>query len=184
MKIYYIEDPNGKYTSADGSRRFTKLESKDAYEFLMSPQGRDRRFMKLVNAEGEEDEINIEVHTDKMKAFRTYERREQYIADNSKANPYTVTSMSCAECEDEEYPGESLADEDVNVEEEVFHQIDLEMLRRALDSLAEDEYALICALYLQDKPLTESEYAAQLKITQQAVHKRKRTILNELKKYF
>ena len=184
MKIYYIEDKNGKFASADGSRRFTKLEGKAAYDFLKSPMGQGRRFMKLVSIDGDEDEINIEVYGSEMKAVRTYERREQYVADNARENPYTIISLSYAECDDDEYPEESLADADVNVEDEVFRQIELETLRRALNSLTEDEYALICALYLQNQPMTESAYATHIKMTQQAVHKRKNAILKKLRYYF
>jgi DNA-directed RNA polymerase specialized sigma24 family protein len=184
MKIYYIEDRNGKYASADGSRRFTRLEGTVAYDFLKSPQGKNRRFMKLVNTEGEEDEINIEVRSDVMKSFRTYERHEQYVADKARENLYTVISLSYAECDDEEYPEESLADEGINVEQEVFHQIDLEILRRALDSLIEEEYALICALYLQDKPMTEREYSVTSGIPQKTINDRKIRILKKLKSFF
>ena len=184
MKIYYLEDQNGKYASADGSRRFTRLEGKAAYDFLKSPQGKNRRFMKLVNTEGEEDEINIEVHAEDMKAFRTYERREQYISDNARENPYTIISLSYAECGDDEYPEESLADEDVNVEEEVLHQIEIEILRRALDSLTEEDYALVCALYLQDKPMTEREYANFIGVPRTTLEHRKKLVLRKLKSFF
>ena len=184
MKIYYIEDQNGKYASVDRMRRFTRLEGKAAYDFLKSPMGQGRRFMKLVNSEGEEDEINIEVHADDMKVFRTYERREQYVADNERENPYTIISLSYAECDDEEYPEESLADEDVNVEEEVFHQIDLETLRRALDTLTEDEYALICALYLQDKPMTLQQYASRIGVHFTTVDYRRKCIFKKIKSFF
>ena len=184
MKIYYIEDQNGKYASADGSRRFTRLEGKAAYDFLKSPQGKNRRFMKLVNTEGEEDEINIEVHAEDMKAYRTYERREQYISDNVRENPYTIISLSYAECGDDEYPEESLADEDVNVEEEVLHQIEIEILRRALDSLTEEDYALVCALYLQDKPMTLRAYAKTLGVPFTTIDSRRKAILSKLKNFF
>ena len=184
MKIFYIEDQNGKYASEDGSRRFTRLEGTAAYEFLRSPMGQGRRFMKLANIDSDEDEINIEVNSNVMKSFRMYERREQYISDNAREKPYTIISLSYAECDDEEYPEESLPDEDVNIEEEVLRQIDLEILHRALDALLEDEYALIYALFLREKPMTESEYATQRGTTQQTISKRKKTILKKLRNYF
>lgn len=184
MKIYYIEDQNGKYASADGSRRFAKLEGKVAYDFLKSPMGQGRRFMKLVNTEGVDDEINIEVHADDVKVFRTYQRREQYISDNARENPYTIISISYAECDDEEYPEESLADEFVNIEEEVLRQVDLETLRMALDSLSEDDYALIWALYLQEHPMTTRDYAKKTGVQQTTVMRAKKRILNILKNFF
>ena len=184
MKIYYIEDPNGTYASENGSRRFTRLEGKEAYDFLKSSMGQGRRFMKLVNIDSDDDEINIEVHSKNMKSIRKHERREQYVADIANTWSYEVLSLDYEETTDGEMLSEIVADEDVNVEKEVFQKIDLETLRKALDALSEDEYALICALFLQDKPMAECEYAAHVGITQQAVNKRKRATLNKLKKYF
>lgn len=184
MKTYYVEDKNGKFASADGSRRYTRLEGKAAYDFLKSPMGQDRRFMKLVSVEGDEDEINIEVRGSEMKAVRTYERREQYVADNARENPYTIISLSYAECDDDEYPEESLADMDVNVEDEVFRQIELETLRRALNSLTEDEYALIYALYLQDQPMTLQQYASLIGVHFTTVDYRRKCIFKRIKTFF
>lgn len=184
MKIYYIEDKNGKYASADGSRRFTRLEGKAAYDFLKSPMGQGRRFMKLVNIDSDEDEINVEVHSNEMKSFRRYERREQYVADVADKWGYEVLSLDYEETADGEMLSEVVADEDVNVEKEAFMQIDLETLRKALDTLTEDEYALICALYLQDKPMTEREYSMASGIPQKTINDRKLRILKKLKSFF
>ena len=79
---------------------------------------------------------------------------------------------------------EVIPNDDDSIENDVLRQFDLETLRRALDTLTEDEYALICALFLQDEPMTESEYAVQRGTTQQAINKRKKTILKKLRNYF
>lgn len=184
MKIYYIEDQNGKYASADGSRRFTRLEGKAAYDFLKSPIGQGRRFMKLVNIDSDEDEINVEVHSKEMKSFRRYERREQYVADVANTWGYEVLSLDYEETADGEMLSEVVADEDANVEKDAFMQIDLETLRKALDTLTEDEYALICALYLQDKPMTEREYSMASGIPRKTINDRKIRILKKLKSFF
>lgn len=184
MKIYYIEDQNGKYASADGSRRFTRLEGKAAYDFLKSPMGQGRRFMKLMNIDGDEDEISIEVHSNEMKSFRRYERREQYVADVASTWGYEILSLDYEETADGEMLSEVVADEDVNVEKEAFMQIDLETLRKALDSLTEDEYALICALFLRDKPMTEREYAKSIGVPRTTLEHRKKLVLQKLKKFF
>jgi DNA-directed RNA polymerase sigma subunit (sigma70/sigma32) len=184
MKIFYIEDQNGKYASEDGSRRFTRLEGTAAYEFLRSPMGQGRRFMKLANIDSDEDEINIEVNSNVMKSFRMYERREQYVTDVANTWGYEVLSLYYEETADGEMLSEVVADEDVNVEKEAFMQIDLETLRKALDTLTEDEYALICALYLQDKPMTERAYSMASGIPQKTINDRKLRILKKLKSFF
>jgi DNA-directed RNA polymerase sigma subunit (sigma70/sigma32) len=184
MKVYYIEDENGKYASEDGSRRFTKLEGKVAYEFLKSPTGQGRRFMKLVNTDGGEDEINIEVHHNEIKTFRKYERHDQYVSDVASIWGREVLSLDYKETSDGEMLSEVIEDESVNVEKEAFLQINLKKLRKALDTLTEDEYALICALYLQDKPMTEREYSLASGIPQKTINDRKARILKKLKSFF
>lgn len=183
IKIYYIEDKNGKYVSEDGTRRFTKLEGREAYTFLKTPKGKKKRFMRISSIEDNE-EINIEVPSKEIKDFRKYERRNQYTVDNEKECPFTFVSLCFAECGEDEVPEEELADDGVNVEEEVLHQIELKRLQKALESLTRDEYALIYALYLQNKPMTEKEYSIKIRTTQQSVNKRKKTIFKKLRKYF
>ena len=71
-----------------------------------------------------------------------------------------------------------------SIEDDVLRQLDLETLRRALDTLTEDEYALICALYLQDKPMTEREFSRKTGIPQKPLNARKARILKKLKSFF
>ena len=66
----------------------------------------------------------------------------------------------------------------------MLRQFDLETLRRALDTLTEDEYALICALYLQDKPMTERDYAKAIGVPRTTLEYRKMLVLQKLKKFF
>ena len=47
MSIFFIEDKNGNYFSADGKRRFIRLKGKAAYDYLKSPNGRGKRFYRL-----------------------------------------------------------------------------------------------------------------------------------------
>ena len=186
-KIYYFEDKNGEYTSADGSRRFTKLEGNAAYEYLRSPMGKGRRFMKLVDRDSDDDfkcVIHIEVPRNGIKAFRKYERHEQYIADVVKACDYEVLSLDYAETDDGETLIETVADESVDVEKEAFHQINLAILRKALNLLTEDEYALINALYLQENTMTLQAYAKSLGVSYTTIDSRKKRILRKLKNYF
>lgn len=74
---------------------------------------------------------------------------------------------------------EQFADRRESVEDMVFRKITIEELYRALDQLCESEYALIAALYFDGK--TEREYAAELGVYRNAVHKRKMRILEKLK---
>ena len=119
-----------------------------------------------------------------MKSFRRYERREQYVADVANTWGYEVLSLDYEETADGEMLSEVVADEDVNVEKEAFLQIDLETLRKALDTLTEEEYALICALYLQDKPMTLQQYALQIGVHFTTVDYRRKCIFKKIKSFF
>ena len=79
---------------------------------------------------------------------------------------------------------DTVADEDVDLEAEAMHHLDLEILKKALQALTKEEYRIIRCLYLSKSPMSEKEIAKHLGMTQQAVSKRKRAIFEKLKKYF
>ena len=74
-----------------------------------------------------------------------------------------------------------IADERVNVEDEVVHKLMLEKLKNALGKLSSEELLLIDLLYSQLK--SERETAMLLGISQKAVNKRKVKLLRRLKKF-
>ena len=61
---------------------------------------------------------------------------------------------------------------------------DLIRLQNAFDSLSEEEKELIWLLYLCKEPLTETQAASVLHISQQAVNKRKQKILERMKTFW
>ena len=79
---------------------------------------------------------------------------------------------------------DTIAGEDDDVETETIHRLDLETLRRALQTLTKEEYRIIYCLYLSKTPLSEKTIAKHLGMSQQAVSKRKRAISEKLKTFF
>ena len=73
-----------------------------------------------------------------------------------------------------------IADSKVNVEEEVVHKIMLDKLKSALNKLSAEELLLIDMLYAQLK--SEREIALELGVSQNAVNKRNKKLLGQLKK--
>ena len=188
MAIYYIEDKNGTNYSIDGNRAFIKLRGKEAYRFLQSPQGKRKRFMKVNDKEDGGENIYIEIRECDVKSFRTYERRNQYISDTEIQSGYSAISMSVntdiPDSDDSLSAEEIIADESVNVEESVLHNIELQTLRKALSSLSKDEIEIINTLYLSPMPLSEREYAAKIGMPRMTLHDKKVAVLNKLKKFF
>ncbi len=67
-----------------------------------------------------------------------------------------------------------------SVEDTVFRKISVEELYRAMRHLRPADHALVIALFFEGK--TEREYAEELGVYRNTVHKRKMRILTELKK--
>ena len=191
MKVYFIEDENGEYYSTDKTRRFKRLAGKEAFEFLREErkQGIQRRFFQTESEEIDGaspfDEVNIEVSKGSISIARVDERRKQYNSDCEKKSGIETISLSAPFKEHEELTIEDIVpDALTNVEDEAIHEIELEMLRRALKTLSVDELRIIHSLYLSGSKATEEALAKEMKLTQQAINKRKECILKKTKKNF
>ena len=184
-KTFYFEDTSGTILSENGQRRFKKTDGKDGYSFLHTAEGKGRRFIELVDPDDECNILKIEVPNHGMKGFRTDERHEQYVSDTIRDNGYGVLSLSYGETENSDETLESvIADDDADVQKDALHQCDLETLRKALKTLSEEEYALICVLFLAVETMTVREYADQLGVSHTAIIKRKNKIFKKIKSFF
>ena len=184
IKVFYIEDNNGQYVSADGSKRWTRLTGQALYDFLQTERGKKTYF--FVDTDDNGVAIGVEIrNTELASNLKGDKNHGDYLKRVRDESGYITVSFDYFETEDGTSNGDEVIpnDED-SIESDVLRQFDLETLRRALDTLTEDEYALICALFLQDEPMTESEYANQKGTTQQAINKRKKAILKKLRNYF
>lgn len=184
IKVFYIEDNNGQYVSADGSKRWTRLTGQALYDFLQTERGKKTYF--FVDTDDNGVAIGVEIrNTELASNLKGDKNHSDYLKQVRDESGYITVSFDYFETEDGTSTGDEVIpnDED-SIENDVLRQFDLETLRRALDTLTEDEYALICALFLQDEPMTESEYANQKGTTQQAINKRKKAILKKLRNYF
>lgn len=184
IKVFYIEDKNGQYVSADGSKRWIRLTGQALYDFLQTERGKKTYF--FVDTDDNGIAIGVEI-TDKEQqiAFETDKRRRRYVSESQKESGYITVSFDYVETEDGTSTGdEVIPNDDDSIEDDVLRQFDLETLRRALNTLTEDEYALICALFLQDNPLTTRDYAKQLGVQQTTVMRAKKRILEKLRNFF
>ena len=162
MKTYYFLDPNGQFTSEDGKTRYRALNGPKAYEFLKSEEGKNRRVVKISDEE-DPDQVFMEVAESLIPFARQGERREQYVDDNKKDAGIIELSLDAlvgeGDSEDDLALLEMVPNGDESVEEQCDRLIAVEALMDALALLNEAEQALISALYLQNQPLTEREYA-------------------------
>lgn len=184
MASYYIEDKNGTYFSEDGKRRFRKLRGREAYRFLRSPQATGMRFFKADNDAETDEELYVEIPLSKITEMRRIERREQYVDDCEEESEFSVISSSVPVGDEMETGEELIADPSVFVEEEAMHQLDLEILRYALQALDAEERELIDALYFSDDPPTVRELGEKMNLHFTTISKRKNAILKKLRTFF
>ena len=184
IKVFYIEDKNGQYVSVDGSEKWTRLTGQALYDFLQTERGKKTYF--FVDTDNNGVAIGIEIrNTELTSELKGNKNHSDYLKQVREESRYITVSFNYFETEEGTSTGdEVIPNDDDSIEDDVLHQFDLETLRKALDTLTEDEYALVCALFLQDVPMTEREFAIQRGTTQQAINKRKKTILKKLRNYF
>ena len=137
IKVFYIEDNNGQYVSADGSKRWTRLTGQALYDFLQTERGKKTYF--FVDTDDNGVAIGVEI-TDKEQqiAFETDKRRRRYVSESQKESGYIMVSFDYVETEDGTSTGdEVIPNDDDSIENDVLRQFDLETLRRALDIYTE-----------------------------------------------
>ena len=77
-----------------------------------------------------------------------------------------------------------IVDHNLPFEDKVIHDLDLEVLHHALDSLNEEEYHIIDCLYLADSPMTEIDLAKSMGKSQRYINRLKRKIFDKIRKFF
>ena len=191
MKIFFIEDENGDYYSTDSNRRFTKMTGDEARIFLKKERkaGRNRKFLLTETEERDVDElydeIYVEIPMDSVSIFRKPERRKQYVKDCEENSEIETISYNAPLRDQEDLAIEDVVSDSLkSVEDDALHEIELEIMRRALKSLTDEELKIIHALFLSKKKLTEEKLAKEMGVSHQAISKRKARILKKLKNFF
>ncbi|MBQ2348035.1 MAG: sigma-70 family RNA polymerase sigma factor [Clostridia bacterium] len=184
MSIFFIEDKNGNYFSADGKRRFIRLKGKAAYDYLKSPNGRGKRFYRLSAEEETEEDVFIEIPSSKIGHIRKAERRTQYVADCKKESGRYEISLYALEANDhgERCSGEELIEDTaIDIESTAIHRIELEKLYQAVQSLSEEEQELVACLYSKN-PMTVRDLSKELNIHYSTISRKHTAILRKLKR--
>lgn len=147
------------------------------YRKFQMPDGSIRCFIFV---DGQSVEVDIELYT----IYSRMDRRERYQQerDTGRIVPLgwvTVEDLTPEKCF---LPPENVEDAVIEAADRLEWQSQLQKLPQALSRLNEREQRLIQALYLDGR--SERAVAAELGISQPAVHKRQVRILKKLKKFF
>lgn len=133
------------------------------------------KFIKL------EDGTKVPVSEEVYRACKRPQWREQKRKKDRKVKKKIVKPpLSYDRLVESGYPIEKHFEPAPSPEEMVERGQTLELLYSALETLAEEEQALLDALFYEG--MTEREYADSIGVSQQAVNKRRRKLLAKLRK--
>lgn len=159
-KVFILEE--GKYTEISYGEFQCREKENEQY--------RDKRFLSLHG-------MLMEVTEEDYISYYKDKRRQRYIEERAKKfGTFSYDALTT-----DEFNGEDiLVDSVTDISKEVEYHLMLEKLLNVFQGLTSDEQALVKAIYFDG--LSEREYAAQLGVYPNAVHKRKVRILEKLKK--
>lgn len=185
MKIFYIEHENGNYFSSDRSRRYIRLIGRAAFKYLQENKKGVRYFYPTTTKEEAGHQVFVEATEDSVQKIRREINHQKYMDDiKAESQIVCISLLDQAEGEEDLTVEDTIIDDSVNIEEQVIHEIELEMLRRALKTLTDEELKIIYGLFLGKERLSERELSRRLGIPQKTINNRKHRIFKKLKKYF
>lgn len=136
------------------------------------------------------DGIEIEVSEEVYKEFYRYQRKERYFSEDLKSGRIHKDRESGKEVylPPREVSLEGTLEQgifwknDVDVEDQVVQAVLRENLRRALETLADEELFLIHALYYEG--VSVSELARRQGVSRKKIRRHRDRILGKLRKWF
>lgn len=185
MKIFYIENEKGNYFSTNRKRRFIRLVGKEAFHYLKKHRSQIAYFYPTTTEEDGGHLVFVEIPEESASKIRSDLNREKYVKDTLKKSPYVIISLfDQAEGEEELTVQDTVIDESVNVEDKVILEIELEMLRRALKVLSDDDLRIVYSMYLSDDPLSETKLSEILGIPRTTLMSHRDQIFSRLRRLF
>ena len=157
---------------------------KAADDYFKSPNGRGKRFYKLPAEEDTEDDVYIEIPSSKISHIRKGERRTQFVADCKKKSGRHEISLYALEANKhgERCSGEELIEDvDIDVESAAIHNIELEKLYQAVQTLSKEEQELVARLYSK-KPATIIDLSKEWNVHYSTISRKHKAVLRKLKR--
>lgn len=167
---------------------YKEIRGKEWYELLQKQKNNsaDKRhyFIHFEALSNNEDDYYLEVSKEQYRKWCKERRRHRYIQEQRELlGLIDVLYSNFDDFESGVLGEELLADKAINSEERAIDEIMIKQLLSSLNQLTLDERRIIESLYLSEKPLLQKELAKELHISQQAVSKKTKAILDKLKKY-
>jgi len=181
MKKFYVVDPSGTIKSSDGTKTYKVLKGKALKEFLLSEEGKMRRFDICKDARG--NCIGVELPPSMYQKHRKEENRKRYLAEMREELDISEISIERKLLGDEEGNGEEiLADDTVDLDNFIIQSEEKSILVQALAELSFDAKPIIHGIFYEN--LTERALAEKLGLKKTYVHTQKIKIIEKLKTFF
>ena len=154
------------------------LTGDEFYEFIQKEENKDRLFIKMPPIDKGEDEIIIEATKETYDKSEKERKRANYVIQEMMKFE-TVSVYTFADKDNADLYEKTASDEET-VEDVVEKSILIGKLHEAIKTLNEEERKIVRLYYFKDDA-TERSVAKQLGISQPALHKKIKKILEKLK---
>lgn len=151
---------------------WVEMNGKEFYRFIHSKEGQGRHFIDM-------GDVVLEATEAEARSYKAEQNHRYYI----QAQEDGQSTLSIYAIEDKNGCSGEEAVEDVtqDVEAEAILRIERKAFRAALCQLDKESRLLIQSLYLADERKTERDLAQERGVSQVAIHKQKKKILETIK---
>lgn len=185
LKIFYLDDENGTFLSTDGRRRFCRLVGGEVLSYIKENRFQKVYFFTTSTEEELGDLVLIEIPEASVSKFRKEMNHKNYLRQIEKDSLIMCISLfDQAEGEEGLTVQDTIVDEAIDVEEKVILEIQLEMLRRALKVLSDEDLRIIHSLYLSEDPLSETQLSEILGIPRTTLMSHRDQIFSRIRRLF
>lgn len=167
-RFFRMKDPNCRTEEIE----WIEMSGKEFYRFIKAPQNQERYFIDM-------GDVVLETTKAEARIYRAEKDHSDYLKEQE--GHQIILSIYTLERELGCNGEEAISDETENVEDKAILRIESRALHIALSRLDKESYQLIYSSYLAPEKKTERELARERGLSQVAVHKQKKKILDTLK---
>lgn len=159
------------------------MTGKDFYKFIRKPENKKRYFMTLDDRICKDaDIITMECTKEKYQEWRAEKHHEEYLDKFEREHKFISINSYVPDSESMTYE-EVIADESVDIEDDLMRVAKNQLLKVFFHNLKSDELELIKRLYIENNGMNESEIAIEMGLPQKTLNNRKLNLRKKLKNF-
>ena len=159
------------------------MTGKDLYKFIKNPENKNRYFMTLDDRVCKDaDIITMECTRESYKEWRIQKNHEDYLDRFENEREFISINSYIPDSETMTYE-EVIADESVDIEDDLMRVVKNQLLKEFFEGLSEKEKNLINILFIENDGKNEFEIAKEKGIAQQTLNNRKLALRKKLKNF-